>query len=143
VKNWQSGGDLMDTPPNVQSARAFRERWNFDNRRVLVAQIVERHLRCRISDQIERTIMTLCLCREIIPLCGAELNFRNLIGTTRAFPDFGKVFGDSMSVQPFASRRRHQSIRSCQKQGTPKFFDAATKCFAKQLESSQPHAIIR
>ncbi len=143
VKNWQNGGDLLDMPPSIQHALEFRKRWNFDNRRVLVAEVVERHLRCQISDPTARMIMTLRLCREIIPFCGAALDFRNLIGTTRAFPDFGKVFSDSMSVQLFVSRRRHQPIRSCQKQGTPKISDAATKCFAKQLESSQPHAIIR
>jgi hypothetical protein len=112
VKNWQSSGDLMNTPPNVQSARAFRERWNFDNRRVLVAQIVERHLRCQMNDPIARMFMTLRLCREIIPLCGAELNFRNLIGTTRAFPDFGIVFDVGARFRMCSNRKRHQ--RSCQ-----------------------------
>ena len=93
VKNWQNGGDLMDTPPNVQQARAFRERWNFDNRRVLVAKIVELHMRCQMDDPVERMFMTSRLCREIIPLCGTELNFRALVGSTKAFPEFQKVFG--------------------------------------------------
>jgi hypothetical protein len=108
VKNWQNGGDLMDTPPNVQQARAFRERWNFDNRRVLVAEVVERHLRCRMSDPIERMIMTLRLCREIIPLCGEELNFRALVGSVRAFPDFHKIFGETTPIQVCGRRRLHQ-----------------------------------
>ncbi len=108
VKNWQNGGDLMDTPPNVQQARAFRERWNFDNRRTLVAEVVERHLRYRISDPIARNVMTLRLCREIIPLCGVDLNFRTLVGSTKAFPEFQEVFGDRRS---FSSRNK--PIRSC------------------------------
>ena len=108
VKNWQNGGDLMDTPPNVQQARAFRERWNFDNRRVLVAEVVERHLRCQISDPIERMIVTLRLSREIIPLCGEELNFRVLVGSVRAFADFRKIFGESKPIQMCGRRRLHQ-----------------------------------
>ena len=108
VKNWQNGGDLMNTPPNVQQAQEFREQWNFDNRRTLVAEAVERHLRCRISDPIARTVMTLRLCREIIPLCGEELNFRALVGSTKAFPEFQKIFGNR---QPFSSR--NETIGSC------------------------------
>jgi hypothetical protein len=43
-------------------------------------------------------ITTLRLCREIIPICGAELNFRNLIGTTRAFPNIRSVLGMVNSI---------------------------------------------
>ena len=119
VNNWQNGGDLLNTPPNVQQAREFRQQWNFDSRRILVAEVVQRHLRCKISDPIERMIVTLGLCREIIPLCGEELNFRKLIGTTRAFPNFDKVFREKAPVpmcsrsrlrQPFTRWRKHDKI---------------------------------
>ena len=119
VKNWQNGGDLMDTPPNVQQARAFRERWNFDNRRVLVAEIVERHLRAVIADPRIRIGATFMLCRAIIPLCGEELNFRSLTGTNRAFPDFDKIFGETTPGQtcgrrwlrqPFTRWRKHDKF---------------------------------
>ncbi len=97
VKNWQNGGDLLDTPPNVQQARAFRERWNFDSKRKLMMNVVERHLRGSIADSTARNITTLMFCRMIIPLCGAELNFRVLIGSTKALPRFLPVFGADKS----------------------------------------------
>jgi hypothetical protein len=108
VNKWQTGGDLLDVPADIQHALEFRKRWNFDNRRILVAEIVERHLRCRISDPIARMIMTLRLCREIIPLCGEEINFRALVGLVRAFPDFHKVFSEIPQVQVCGRRRLHQ-----------------------------------
>ncbi len=108
VKNWQNGGDLLDMPADIQHALEFRKRWNFDNRRTLVAEVVGRHLRCQISEPIARMIMTLRLCREIIPLCGKEINFRALVGLVRAFPDFRKIFSETPPVQVCSRRRLHQ-----------------------------------
>jgi hypothetical protein len=105
VKSWQNGGDLMNTPPNVQQAREFRQQWNFENRRVLVAEVVERHLRATIADFIVRIGVTFMFCRAIIPLCGSEMNFRSLTGTNRAFPDFDEVFGGADQI-PMCYRRR-------------------------------------
>ena len=116
VKNWQNGGDLLDTPPNVQQARAFRERWNFDSKRKLMMSVVERHLRTSINDPIVRSVATLMFCRTIIPLCGEELNFRVLIGTNRAFPEFGKIFGHTAPIQICVGRRRRQSFTRWRRQ---------------------------
>jgi hypothetical protein len=44
-------------------------------------------------------VMTLRLCRELIPMCGKEIEFRKLTGTTRAFPDFDRIFGNFHSGQ--------------------------------------------
>ena len=108
VKQWQNGGDLLDTSPNVQQARAFRDRWNLDCKRKLMMNVVERHLRAAINDPIARSVATLMFCRAIIPLCGAELNFRILTGTNRAFPDFGIVFGNIAQIQICVGRRQRQ-----------------------------------
>jgi hypothetical protein len=80
VKNWQSSGDLMNTPPNVQSARAFRERWNFDNRRVLVAQILLRHIFAVDKDAGAIEVAKTNLWKEAVKLSRDDYNFRNLTG---------------------------------------------------------------
>ncbi len=80
VKNWQNGGDLMDTPPNVQQARAFRERWNFDNRRVLVAQILLRHIFAVDKDAGAIEVAKTNLWKEAVKLSTDDYNFRNLKG---------------------------------------------------------------
>ena len=108
VKQWQNGGNLLDTPPNVQQAREFRARWNLDCKRKLMMNVVERHLRGSTAGLIVRSISTLMFCRAIIPLCGAELNFRILTGTNRAFPDFGIVFGNIAQIQICVGRRQRQ-----------------------------------
>ncbi len=100
---------LAEMPPNVEAAIAFRRRHCFDNNRKLAAAVAERHLGCQISDSIARNVMTLRLCREIIPMCGEELNFRKLTGTTRAFPNIKRILGQVDSSQarcgsPFRQR---------------------------------------
>ncbi len=84
---------LAEMPPNVEAAIAFRRRHCFDNKRKLATVVAERHVCCQISDSIARNVMTLRLCREIIPMCGEELNFRKLTGTTRAFPNIKRILG--------------------------------------------------
>ena len=110
VKQWQNGGNLLDTPPNVQSARELRARWNLDSKRKLMMDVVERHLRASITDPIARSVTILMCCRTIIPLCGADLNFRALTGTNRAFPDFGNLFGNTAPIQICFSRGCRQSF---------------------------------
>ncbi|HUZ07046.1 MAG TPA: N-6 DNA methylase [Candidatus Paceibacterota bacterium] len=102
---------LAEMPPNVEAALAFRRIQNFDNKRKLMIAIAERHLRTSIEDSIVRSIVILMFCRAIIPLCAAELDFRMLTGTTRAFPDFGKMFGDTIRLQQCSNRRRSQFMR--------------------------------
>jgi hypothetical protein len=80
VKNWQNGGDLMDTPPNVQQAREFRERWNFDNRRVLVAQILLRHIFAVDKDAGAIEVAKTNLWKEAVKLSTDDYNFRRLTG---------------------------------------------------------------
>jgi hypothetical protein len=80
VKNWQNGGDLMDTPPNVQQARAFRDRWNFDNRRVRVAQIMLRHIFAVDKDPGAIEVAKTNLWKEAVKLSTDDYNFRRLTG---------------------------------------------------------------
>ena len=95
---------LAELPPNVQAALGFRRRWSFDSKRKLMLAIAERHLHIALSDPIVRSVAALMFCRAIIPLCAVELNFRSLIGTSRAFPDFGSVLGVPTSIHAYGNR---------------------------------------
>jgi hypothetical protein len=99
---------LAEMPPNVEAALAFRRRHCFDNRRKLASAVAERHVCCQIGDFIARNVMTLRLCREIIPMCGEELNFRMLTGTTRAFPNIKRILGKVDSCQAKCGGRFRQ-----------------------------------
>ena len=101
---------LAELPPNVENALAFSRRWNLDNKRELMLAVVENHLRTTIADPIVRSVTTLMFCSAIIPLCGEELNFRALPGTTHAFPDFDKLFGSSTPIPMCGNRHRRQSF---------------------------------
>ncbi len=80
VNNWQNGGDLLDTPPNVQQARAFRDRWNFVKRRVLVAQIMLRHIFAVDKDAGAIEVAKTNLWKEAVKLSTEDYNFRRLTG---------------------------------------------------------------
>ncbi len=80
VKNWQTGGDLLNTPPNVQQAREFRRRWNLDNRRVLVAQILLRHIYAVDKDAGAIEVAKTNLWKEAVKLSKDDYNFRRLTG---------------------------------------------------------------
>jgi hypothetical protein len=84
---------LAELPPNVERALSFRRRHGFENRRELAIKIAETHQRCPNLGTIGRNVTTLGLCRAIIELSGGELHFSKLTGTTKAFPDFRKIFG--------------------------------------------------
>jgi hypothetical protein len=84
---------LAELPPNVERALSFRRRHGFENRRELAIKMAETHQRCPNLETIGRNVTTLGLCRAIIELSGGELHFSKLTGTTRAFPDFRKIFG--------------------------------------------------
>ena len=86
VNNWQNGGDLMDTPPNVRQAREFRARWSLGTRRVLVAQILSRHIfpKCQDGQLLRITKTNLAL--AAIRLSPSDFCFRRLTGNTSLFP---------------------------------------------------------
>jgi hypothetical protein len=90
---------VSDYAPIHKYVLDFRRRHCFDNRRKLAAAVAERHLCCQISDFIAPNVMTLRLCREIIPMCGEELQYRKLTGTTRAFPNIKRILGKVDSCQ--------------------------------------------
>jgi hypothetical protein len=101
---------LAEMPPNVEQALAFRRRWNFDNKRNLMLSVAERHLRTMVENPIQRSVATLMFCRAIVPLCRDELGFRSLVGSSRAFPDFQKVFGVLPTGNEIADHTR-QALR--------------------------------
>jgi len=101
---------LAEMPPNVEAALAFRRFWNFDSKRELMLEIARRHLRGKIVSPIARSIATLMFCRAIIPLCCEELDFRSLLGSRKAFPEFQLAFG--------AGPPRNKLPRSCRKSST-------------------------
>ena len=80
VKNWQNGGDLLNTPPNVQQARVFRDRWNFDNRRIRVAQVMLRHIFAVDKDAGAIEVAKTNLWKEAVKLSTEDYNFRRLTG---------------------------------------------------------------
>ncbi|MGD1089333.1 MAG: hypothetical protein ABR955_11495 [Verrucomicrobiota bacterium] len=102
---------LSEMPPNVEAALAFRRRWNLDNKRKLMLVVAENHVRTKITNPITRNVVMLMFCRAIIPLCALELNFRALTGTNRAFPDFGKIFGDTIQIEQCGNHRWRKTMR--------------------------------
>ncbi len=77
------GTDLLDLPPNVQQAAEFRRRWNFDNRRVLVAQILVRHIFAVDKDAGAIEVAKTNLWKEAVKLSKEDYNFRKLLGDIR------------------------------------------------------------
>jgi hypothetical protein len=106
---------LAKMPPNVEAALVFRRRWNFHNKRKLMQAVAEHHVHTNIKNPITRIVATLMFCRSIIPLCVEDIYFRKLTGTERAFPDLTKVFDDTVSIQMWGNRGRHQSFTRCRK----------------------------
>jgi hypothetical protein len=89
VKNWQNGGDLLNTPPNVQQAREFRRRWNFDNCRVLVSQILLRHIFQKDKNRLLLRVAKVNLAIAAIRLSPSDFCFRRLCGSDPLFPSLG------------------------------------------------------
>jgi hypothetical protein len=104
---------LAEMPPTVEAAIVFRKRHNFDNNRELAAAVAERHFRCQVSDFIARNVMILRLARELIPMCGEEIHFHRLVGTTRAFPNIAQILGKVHPSQASCATRfaRRWSLR--------------------------------
>ncbi len=103
---------LAELPPNVNAAVAFRRHWNFDNKRKLMLDVAEHHIRTVISNPIARSVATLMFCRAIIPLCHEQLHFRCLPGATQAFPKFQTVFGVALSANEAAGSCREE-LKHC------------------------------
>ena len=72
--------DLLDTPPNVQQAREFRRRWNLDNRRILVAQVLPGHVFAVDKDSGAIEVAKTNLWKEAVKLSSDDFNFRGLTG---------------------------------------------------------------
>ncbi|MDE3068039.1 MAG: hypothetical protein KGJ60_10880 [Verrucomicrobiota bacterium] len=106
---------LAELPPNVEAALAFRRRWNFDNKRKLIAFVAEHHINTAISNPIARSVATLMFCRAIIPLCAGDVHFQKLTGSTCAFPDFGRILGAATPILFSGNRSRYQPMRTCQR----------------------------
>lgn len=81
VNNWQTGGDLLDVPADIQHALEFRKRWNFkDNYRDLVAQILLRHVFAVDKDAGAIEVAKTNLWKEAVKLSSDDYNFRRLTG---------------------------------------------------------------
>jgi hypothetical protein len=110
VKNWQNGGDLLNTPPNVQQAREFRRRWNLDNRRVLVAQILLRHIYAVDKDAGAIEVAKTNFWKEAVKLSKDDYNFRRLTGNIqRTLPNLRLNFvcADSLVDTDLAEQVRY------------------------------------
>lgn len=80
-KMFKSGnGELSfaELPPNVESALGFRRRQNFDNRRVLIAQILLRHIFGVDKDPGAIEVAKTNIWKEAVKLSPADYNYRLL-----------------------------------------------------------------
>ena len=69
---------LAEMPPNVEAALAFRRRQNFDNRRVLIAQILLRHIFGVDKDPGALEVAKTNIWKEAVKLSPADYNYRLL-----------------------------------------------------------------
>ncbi len=69
---------LAELPPNVEAALAFRRRHNFDNRRVLIAQILLRHVFGVDKDPGALEVAKTNIWKEAVKLSPADYNYRQL-----------------------------------------------------------------
>jgi hypothetical protein len=69
---------LAEMPPNVEAALAFRRRWNFDNRRILIAQILLRHIFGVDKDPGALEVAKTNIWKEAVKLSPADYNYRLL-----------------------------------------------------------------
>lgn len=74
----QSGLQLEDFPPNVRAAQDFRSRQNLDNRRVLIAQILLRHIFGVDKDPGAIEVAKTNIWKEAVKLSPADYNYRLL-----------------------------------------------------------------
>jgi hypothetical protein len=69
---------LGEMPPNVEAAFAFRRRQNFDNRRILIAQILLRHIFGVDKDPGALEVAKTNIWKEAVKLSPADYNYRLL-----------------------------------------------------------------
>jgi hypothetical protein len=69
---------LAEMPPNVEAALAFRRRQNFDNRRILIAQILLRHVFGVDKDPGALEVAKTNIWKEAVKLSPADYNYRLL-----------------------------------------------------------------
>jgi hypothetical protein len=69
---------LGEMPPNVEAALAFRRRWNLDNRRILIAQILLRHVFGVDKDPGALEVAKTNIWKEAVKLSPADYNYRLL-----------------------------------------------------------------
>ena len=69
---------LAELPPNVEAAIAFRRRHNFENHRVLIAQILLRHIFCVDKDPGAIEVAKTNVWKEAVKLSPAHYNYREL-----------------------------------------------------------------
>ena len=69
---------LAEMPPNVEAALAFRRRQNFENRRVLIAQILLRHIFGVDRDPGALAVAKTNIWKEAVKLSPADYNYREL-----------------------------------------------------------------
>jgi hypothetical protein len=69
---------LAELPPNVEAALGFRRRQNFENRRVLIAQILLRHVFGVDKDPGALEVAKTNIWKEAVKLSPADYNYRQL-----------------------------------------------------------------
>jgi hypothetical protein len=69
---------LAEMPPNVEAALGFRRRHNFENRRVLIAQILLRHIFGVDKDPGALEVAKTNIWKEAVKLSPADYNYRLL-----------------------------------------------------------------
>ena len=69
---------LAEMPPNVEAALAFRRRHNFDTRRILIAQILLRHVFGVDKDPGAIEVAKTNIWKEAVKLSPADYNYREL-----------------------------------------------------------------
>jgi hypothetical protein len=69
---------LAELPPNVEAALGFRRRQNFENRRVLIAQILLRHVFGVDKDAGALEVAKTNIWKEAVKLSPADYNYRQL-----------------------------------------------------------------
>jgi hypothetical protein len=69
---------LAEMPPNVEAALAFRRRQNLDNHRILIAQILLRHIFGADKDPGALAVAKTNIWKEAVKLSPADYNYRQL-----------------------------------------------------------------
>ncbi len=96
---------LAELPPNVEAAIAFRRRQNLDNRRILISQILSRHIVPEDMNKSPLHLTMLNLTVEAMRLSPSDFYFKKLTGTDCLFPSL------HLSMQPACHSTRFLHLR--------------------------------